>query len=91
MNKDINNNQYIGCAIFGRADKFKILSSKRVHLRDYGGAALSLSRSHNFHKEFTGKFNPMAITMLQMIETNQTVCVANTHLYWNPARAGIYI
>ena len=31
----------------------------------------------------------MAIVMLKIRATNETVCIANTHLYWNPERADI--
>ena len=81
--------KHVGCAIFGRSAKFDILSSKRVHLRDFGGSILELSRSHSFHVDYTGKWNSMAIVMLKIRDTEQTVCVANTHLYWNPERADI--
>ena len=81
--------KHVGCAIFGRSAKFDIVSSKRVHLRDFGGSILELSRSHSFHVDYTGKWNSMAIVMLRIRETNQTVCIANTHLYWNPERADI--
>ena len=46
--------KHVGCAIFGNTAKFDIISSKRVHLRDFGGSILSLSRSHNFHVDYTG-------------------------------------
>lgn len=81
--------KYVGCAIFGRPSKFNIISSKRVHLRDFGGSSLELSRSHSFHVDYVGKWNPMAMTMLRVIATNQTFCIANTHLFWNPLRADI--
>jgi mRNA deadenylase 3'-5' endonuclease subunit Ccr4 len=63
--------KHVGCAIFGKVAKFDIISSKRVHLRDFGGQALELSRSHTFHVDFTGKWNSMAITMLRLRETKQ--------------------
>jgi CCR4-NOT transcription complex subunit 6 len=77
----------VGCAIFARAEKFNIVSSKRVHLKDY--APLDNCRSHNLYVDVQSKWNSMAMLMLQVRETNQTICVANTHLYWNPVRADI--
>ena len=77
----------IGCAIFTRSSKFNIASSKRVYLRDH--APLDNCRSHRLFTDVHAKWNSMAIVALQLKETNQTICVANTHLYWNPSRADI--
>ena len=79
--------KYVGCAIFGRSDKFNIIASKRVHLRDYG--PLDVCRSHRFHVDYVAKWNSMVMIMVQLKATNQTVCIANTHIFWNPARADI--
>lgn len=79
--------KHVGCAIFGRAEKFNIISSKRVHLRDFG--PLEGCRSHRFHVDFTAKWNSMAMLMVQLKDTNQILCIANTHIFWNPARADI--
>jgi len=54
----------IGCAIFTRASKLDVLSSKRVHLRDF--APLDGCASHDFHADVVGLSQSMAMLHLRL-------------------------
>jgi len=77
----------IGCATFFKTSKFNVLHSKRVHLRDY--IPLQKCQSQSFQNDVSSHWHSMAMTLIQVKNTNQTFMIANTHLYWNPARPDI--
>ncbi|KAJ1425016.1 Endonuclease/exonuclease/phosphatase [Ochromonadaceae sp. CCMP2298] len=77
----------IGSAIFCNPDKVSVLSSKRVHLKDF--APLQNCRSHEYYVDMHSKWNSMVMMLVQMKGTNQTVVVGNTHLFWDPEREDI--
>lgn len=77
----------IGCAIFCNPSKLTVMSSKRVHLKDF--APLSNCRSHEFYVDVQSKSNTMVMMLVKIIATNQTLVIANTHLFWNPEREDI--
>lgn len=118
----------IGCAIFTRPARIRVLSSKRVHLRDF--APLGNCASHNFHVDVSALWNPMALLHVELVDgavrgdegpaedaaevsaesageapaseplpppllspaqLRRSLIIANTHIYWNPARADIKV
>jgi mRNA deadenylase 3'-5' endonuclease subunit Ccr4 len=64
-----------------------IQSPNTKPFRDY--ANIDQSACQTFKYDVRGKHNPIAVVLLQQLETNVTFIVANTHLFWDPARADI--
>ena len=81
--------KFIGCAIFSRPSKLQLISSKRVHLKDHNALQLESCRSHSFVVDVKSKWNSLVMMEVKVIATNQTLVVANTHIYWNPFRPDI--
>jgi len=79
----------IGCATFVNSAKVAVLASRRVFLRDF--APLDNCKSHTFYTDVMSRFNGMVMLHVRMKENNQTLIIANTHLYWNPARSDIKV
>ena len=79
--------KHIGCAMFCKPEKIDVISSKRVHLKDF--APLDKCRSHDFYVDIQSKWNSMVMMLVRLKPTNQLAIVANTHLFWNPAREDI--
>lgn len=77
----------IGCAVFIRSSRVRVLNATRVHLRDY--FPLENCFSHKFAVDIQSRYDPMAIVQLQLVSTNQTFIVCNAHFYWNPQRPDI--
>ena len=77
----------VGCVIFTRKSKFEIIASKRVYLKDF--FPVNECFSHQFCVDVLGKWNTMVMTLIKDTVTNKTLVVANTHLFWNPARTDI--
>ena len=77
----------IGCAVFVRTSKFRVLNATRIHLRDY--FALDKCFSHQFAVDIQSRYDAMAIVHLQLISTNQAFIICNAHFYWNPERPDI--
>lgn len=64
----------IGCAIFTRSSKLDVLSSKRVHLRDF--APLDGCASHDFHTDVVGLSQSMAMLHLRLRGEGEAVAEA---------------
>jgi mRNA deadenylase 3'-5' endonuclease subunit Ccr4 len=77
----------VGCAVFVRTSKLNVLSSKRVHLKDFFPTENCFS--HQFAVDVLGKLNPMVMMLVKSKATNQPFVIANTHLFWNPDRTDI--
>lgn len=83
----VANHMSMGCAVFSRPDSVQILSSKRVFLKDF--APLSRSMSTPFNSDVRTKLNTMVMILVKIADTNKTAIIANTHLFWDPARVDI--
>jgi len=77
----------VGCAVFIKPSKLSVLSSKRVHLKDF--FPVESCFSHQFAVDVLGKLNPMVMMLVKSKSANETFIVANTHLFWNPDRTDI--
>jgi mRNA deadenylase 3'-5' endonuclease subunit Ccr4 len=89
MNRGPLAHKNVGCAIFHDSKCFRSLASKRVHLRDY--TPLARCQSHQLYVDVYTKMNPLVLVHLLHTASNQSVVIANTHLYWNPERADIKV
>eukprot|EP01039_Chlorochromonas_danica_P000380 gene380-413_t len=79
--------KYVGSAIFHNSNKFRLLQSKRLHLRHF--VPLKNCVSEYFHVDVATKSNSMVIVLLANKQTDQPIVVANTHLFWDPRREDI--
>lgn len=77
----------IGCAVFIRSSKIRVLNATRIHLRDH--MPLDSCFSHKFAVDVQSRYDAMAMVHLQLTSTNQTFIVCNAHFYWNPQRPDI--
>lgn len=77
----------IGCATFYRPLKLQLLSSKRIHLRDF--VNLQNCRSHEFYVDVDSKWNSMVMSMFAINATQQSFVVGNAHLFWDPQREDV--
>ena len=87
MSRKLLDPRTLGCAVFCDSNVVKVLSSKRVFLRDF--APLGSSRSEEFCADVHGKTNIMVMLLLEIIGTGKKVVLANTHLFWDPKREDI--
>lgn len=78
-----------GCAIFYRADKYKLIYK---HLVEYQHIALALSCSaSDMLNRLTPTDNIGIAVVLECKRTGRRFIVANTHLHWRPDRADVKI
>jgi mRNA deadenylase 3'-5' endonuclease subunit Ccr4 len=77
----------IGNAVFIRSEKLKVLSAKRIHLKDF--TPLESCTSHNFVTDVHSRHDSMAMVQVQVKDSNEILIICNAHFYWNPNRADI--
>mmetsp|Transcript_3847 Transcript_3847/g.5990 ORF Transcript_3847/g.5990 Transcript_3847/m.5990 type:complete len:417 (+) Transcript_3847:58-1308(+) len=77
----------LGCAIFTRNDKIKVLASKRLFLRNF--VPLHNCKSAAYSQSVMSKKHSMAVCVVQIVGTNNWFILGNSHLYWNPKRQDI--
>lgn len=79
----------IGSAIFCSMDKFELITSRRVQLKDF--VPFSNCSSNTFIYDVRSKYHSLVMAKLRLRATGQQLVVANTHLFWNPARTDVKV
>lgn len=93
----IKEKQHEGLATFYRRSRFRLLSSHDVVLSEALGSdslhsdvLQKLSSNPDLKEKILQRSTSLQVTVLQdLLQPNNAMCVANTHLYWHPTGGNV--
>jgi len=78
-----------GNAVFWNRNKFKLIEKHSFLFLDLLDEFDDLVLDPFFEQRFTLRDNSFTLVLLTHLATGQTICVANTHIYWNPVESDV--
>ncbi|CAI5756879.1 unnamed protein product [Candida verbasci] len=83
--KEEDSKKVDGCAIFYKIDKFSLIHKQNFEFNSVCMGSDKYKKTKDLFNRFMNKDNIALISYLQHKESNEKICIVNTHLHWDPA------